>query len=75
MKRRRRAIILLASSIVPPIIRFTCDDATKVIRDVSEDALNARVIGSLYAGAIDGLRGPLTVQAEQKYLNIQRQYQ
>ena len=52
-KRERSAIILLASSVVPPIIRFTCDDATKVMRDVCEDALNARVIGSLYAGAIE----------------------
>ena len=29
----------------------------------------------LYSGRIDGLRGPLTVKAEQQYLNNQRQYQ
>lgn len=52
-KRRRRAIILLASSIVPPILRFICDDATSLIKCVCKDALNAKVIGSLYAGAIE----------------------
>jgi hypothetical protein len=29
----------------------------------------------LYTGLIDGLRGPLTVKAEQQYLNDQRKYQ
>ncbi|HPQ82097.1 MAG TPA: flavodoxin family protein [bacterium] len=52
-RRRRHAVILLASGTVPPIIRFVCDDATKVVRDVCEEALGAKVIGSLYAGAIE----------------------
>ncbi|HPM41626.1 MAG TPA: flavodoxin family protein [bacterium] len=60
-RRARSAIIILASGVVPPIIRFTCDEATKVMRDVCEDALNAKVIGSLYAGAVEkrGLDGYL----------------
>jgi len=30
---------------------------------------------SLYKGTIDGSRGPVTVKAEQQYLNNQRKYQ
>jgi len=51
--RKREAIILLASGVIPPIIRFTCDDATSLIKSVCTSSLNAKVVGSLYAGAVE----------------------
>jgi len=52
----RRAAIILTNGIVPPIYRRFCDQATPLIKDVFLLSLNSRLIGSLYAGAIE-LRG------------------
>jgi hypothetical protein len=38
---------------VPPLLRWFCDDATTLVKSVCHDALNARLIGSLYAGAVE----------------------
>jgi hypothetical protein len=46
-------IIILSSGIVPPLLRKFCDDATALIKSVCSSSLNAKVIGSLYAGAIE----------------------
>jgi NAD(P)H-dependent FMN reductase len=51
--RRNRAIIITSSGIVAPLLRRFCDDATPLIRSVSKCSLNARVVGTLYAGAVE----------------------
>lgn len=49
----RKAIIIVTSGIVPPIYRRLCDQATPLIRETIKDALNAKTVGTLYAGAIE----------------------
>ncbi len=51
--RRKRAIILLSTAIVPPLFRRFCDDATSLITSNCKCCFGARVIGSLYAGAVE----------------------
>ncbi|OVE75579.1 hypothetical protein BVX97_04115 [bacterium E08(2017)] len=51
--KKKRAIILMSTGIVPPLLRKLCDDATSLIKSNCDCAYNAKVIGSLYAGAID----------------------
>ncbi|MBT8042366.1 MAG: flavodoxin family protein [Kiritimatiellales bacterium] len=51
--KKKRAIILLSSGIVPALLRRLCDDATSLIKSNCECSYNAKVIGSLYAGAIE----------------------
>ena len=53
---RKRLVILLSAGLIPPVLRRLCDDATSLIRTTCKDSLNARLVGSLYAGAI-GKRG------------------
>jgi NAD(P)H-dependent FMN reductase len=52
-KERKRAVAIVSSGVVPPLLRRWCDDATPLIRSVCESSLNARLVGSLYAGAIE----------------------
>jgi hypothetical protein len=49
----RKAIIIVTSGIVPPLLRRFCDDATPLIRQTAKDSLNAKTVGSLYAGNIE----------------------
>lgn len=49
----KRAVILVTSGLVPPLLRRFCDDATPLIRSICRDSLNASVVGSLYAGAVE----------------------
>ena len=51
--KKRVAIMILTNSIVPPLYRWFCDNASQVIRDVVGDCLNGRMVGELYAGAIE----------------------
>ena len=51
--RRKRAIILVSSGIVRPLLRRWCDDATSLIKSVCASSYNARVVGTLYAGAVE----------------------
>ena len=48
----RRAIILVSAGTVPPILRWFCDDATKLLKSWCGSCLGAQVVGSLYAGAV-----------------------
>ena len=48
----RRAIILVSAGTVPPILRWLCDDATKLLKSWCGSCLGAQVVGSLYAGAV-----------------------
>lgn len=50
--RKKKAIAIVSAGTVPTILRCFCDDATSLIRSVCEVSLNARLIGSIYAGAI-----------------------
>ena len=51
--RKKRAIILLSTGIIPPFFRRFCDDATSLIKSNCECCFNAKVIGTLYAGAVE----------------------
>jgi multimeric flavodoxin WrbA len=52
-KEARKAIALVSSGIISPLLRRWCDDATPLIKSVCQCSLNARMVGSLYAGAIE----------------------
>jgi len=49
---RKRLIVLLSAGLIPPLLRRFCDDATSLIKMTCKDSLNARLVGSLYAGAV-----------------------
>lgn len=51
--RGKRAAAILSSGIVPPLLRRFCDDATPLIRDLCKSVLNARLVGTLHAGAVE----------------------
>jgi multimeric flavodoxin WrbA len=50
--RKKTAIIVMSASIVPTLFRMFCDDATKFFKENLPCMLNAKVIGSLYAGKV-----------------------
>jgi len=52
-RRKKKAIIIVSSGIIPPILRRWCDEATPLLKSVCGTSLNAKVIGSLYAGAVE----------------------
>jgi len=52
-KKQKKAIIIVSSGIVPPFLRVFCDDATSLIKSVCDSSLNASVVGSFYAGALE----------------------
>ena len=51
--KKKKAIIILSTGIVPSFLRRFCDDATTLIKDNCEISYNAKVIGTLYAGAVE----------------------
>jgi len=51
--KTRRAAIIITNGIVPPFYRRFCDRATELINCIARDSLNAKTIGSLYAGDIE----------------------
>ena len=51
--KRRKAIAILSTGIVPPLLRMFCDDATGLIKEFCSCILNARLVGSMYAGAVE----------------------
>lgn len=51
--RPKRALIILSSGVVPPILRRFCDDATSLIKSACSSSFGARVVGTLYAGAVE----------------------
>ena len=44
---------ILRSGIIVPLLRMFCDDATKLIKSPIGDSLNAKLIGTLYAGGVE----------------------
>lgn len=49
----RQAIAIMSSGIIVPLLRMFCDDATKLIKSTIGDSLNAKLIGTLYAGGVE----------------------
>ena len=50
---KKQAIAILSSGIIVPFLRMFCDDATKLIKSTIGDSLNAKLIGTLYAGGVE----------------------
>jgi FMN-dependent NADH-azoreductase len=50
---RKRAIAILSTGIIVPLLRWFCDDATKLIKSTIGDSLNAKLKGTLYAGGVE----------------------
>ncbi len=50
---RKRAIAIMSSGIIVPLLRRFCDDATKLIKSTIGDSLNAKLVGTLYAGGVE----------------------
>lgn len=53
VNRRKNAIIILSTGLVPPLLRRFCDDATPLIKSNCKICFGARVVGTLYAGAVE----------------------
>ena len=51
-EKKRKSVIIVTSGIVPPIYRKFCDDATKLIKRTAKDSLNAKTVGTFYAGDV-----------------------
>jgi hypothetical protein len=43
----------MSSGIIVPLLRRFYDDATKLIKSTMGDSLNAKLVGTLYAGAVE----------------------
>ena len=63
--RKKRAIIIVSAGIIPPLFRRWCDDATSIIKSHCICSFNAKVLGSLYAGAVE--RRGLKVYLDRAY--------
>ena len=50
---RKRAIAILSTGIIVPLLRRFCDDATPLIKSTISDSLNAKLVGTLYAGGVE----------------------
>ena len=52
-RQAKKAIALVSSGLITPFFRRWCDDATPLIKSVCQCSLNARLVGSVYAGAVE----------------------
>ena len=50
---KKQAIAIMSSGLIIPVLRMFCDDATKLIKSTIGDSLNAKLIGTLYAGGVE----------------------
>ncbi|MBE0634902.1 hypothetical protein IH601_02755 [Candidatus Bipolaricaulota bacterium] len=50
---KKQAIAILSSGLIVPFLRMFCDDAAKLIKSTIGDSLNAKLIGTLYAGGVE----------------------
>ena len=50
--RKKKAGIIVSSGLVPPLLRIFCDEATSLLKSTCGCVLNAKVVGSFYAGAV-----------------------
>ncbi|MFC2105715.1 flavodoxin family protein [Candidatus Bipolaricaulota bacterium] len=49
----KRAIAILSTGLIVPLLRRFCDAATPLIKSTIADSLNAKLIGTLYAGGVE----------------------
>lgn len=49
----KRAIAILSTGLIIPLLRRFCDDATPLIKSTIGDSLNAKLVGTLYAGGVE----------------------
>jgi multimeric flavodoxin WrbA len=52
-KQSKKAIVVVSSGLITPLFRRWCDDVTPLIKSVCQCSLNAKLVGSLYAGAVE----------------------
>ena len=52
-KERKQAIAIMSSGLIIPLLRKFCDDATPLIKTTTGDSLNAKLVGTLYAGGVE----------------------
>jgi len=50
---KKQAVAILSSGLIVPLLRMFCDDATKLIKSTIGDSVNAKLIGTLYAGGVE----------------------
>lgn len=50
--KKRKAVIIAVSGMIPPRYKRFCNWATPQIKGVIKDSLNARTVGTLYAGDV-----------------------
>lgn len=50
---KKQAIAIMSSGLIVPLLRMFCDDATSLIKNTIGDSLNAKLIGTLYAGGVE----------------------
>jgi NAD(P)H-dependent FMN reductase len=51
--RRKRAISIVSAGLIPPWLRWLCDDATKAIKSMCDTSFGAKLVGTMYAGAVE----------------------
>jgi len=51
--KKTQVILIMSSGVVPPLFRRFCDDATSLIKAHAQYSLNAKLVGTLYAGAVE----------------------
>lgn len=51
-KLKRKAVIITVSGIIPPVYKKLCNWATPQIKQTIRDSLNAKTVGTLYAGDV-----------------------
>jgi len=49
----KRAIAILSTGLIVPLLRRFCDAATPLIKSTIRDSLNAKLVGTLYAGGVE----------------------
>jgi len=63
---RKRAIAILSTGLIIPLLRRFCDDATPLIKSTIRDSLNAKLVGTLYAGGVEKVGMDRYLTAAQK---------
>ncbi|MFH1878036.1 MAG: flavodoxin family protein [Candidatus Omnitrophota bacterium] len=50
---KKAAVFIISSGLVPPALRWFCDDAGKLLKDLCACGLNAKIVDNIYAGAVE----------------------
>ncbi len=52
-KKKKAAMFIISSGIVPPALRWFCDDASKLLKDYIKCCFDTKIVASVYAGAVE----------------------